>query len=128
MTSGESRARGDAFTSEGYGPDKPKPLAGGFSLATVDEFCYTDPIDGSVSANQGVRLLFADGSRVVFRLSGTGSVGATVRMYIEKYTPPGDEAALAMETADALAPLIELGLELSQVQQLTGRDAPTVIT
>ena len=121
-------AMGEAFTAEGHGPDNPKPLADGFSLATVDEFCYTDPIDGSVSQNQGVRLLFADGSRVVFRLSGTGSVGATVRMYIEKYTPPGDEAALSMETADALAPLIALGLELSQVQQLTGRDAPTVIT
>jgi phosphoglucomutase len=61
-------------------------------------------------------------------LSVAAQEGATVRMYIEKYTPPGDEAALAMETADALAPLIALGLELSQVQQLTGRDAPTVIT
>ena len=58
-----------------------------------------------------------------------GQVGATVRMYIEKYTPPeAGEAALAMETADALQPLIALGLELSQVQQLTGREAPTVIT
>jgi len=119
---------GTAFAAEGHGPENPKPLAAGFALATVDEFSYTDPIDGSVSSNQGVRLLFADGSRVIFRLSGTGSEGATVRMYIEKYTPPGDEAALAMETADALAPLIALGLELSEVQQLTGRDAPTVIT
>ena len=119
---------GDTFTADGHGPNNPKPLADGFDLALIDEFSYTDPIDGSVSSQQGVRLLFADGSRVVFRLSGTGSVGATVRMYIEKYVPPGDEAALAMETADALAPLIKLGLELSQVQQLTGRDAPTVIT
>jgi len=121
-------AMADDFRAAGFSADKPKPLAPGFDLATVDEFEYTDPIDGSVSRRQGVRLLFADGSRVVFRLSGTGSEGATVRMYIEKYTPPGDEAALAMETADALAPLIALGLELSQVQQLTGRDAPTVIT
>ena len=152
-------AMGDAFREAGYGPTNPKPLADGFLLSVVDEFCYTDPIDGSVSANQGVRLLFDDGSRVVFRLSGTGSVslrnelrffavclsalthtsfsfacclgqvGATVRMYIEKYTAPeAGEAALAMETADALQPLIALGLELSQVQQLTGREAPTVIT
>ena len=53
-----------------------------------------------------MRLLFSDGSRLIFRLSGTGSVGATVRLYIEKYVAPGDEAALSMETADALAPLV----------------------
>ena len=74
-----------SFNAEGFGPHNPKPLPGGFGLATVDEFSYTDPIDGSVSSRQGVRLLFADGSRIIFRLSGTGSVGATVRMYIEKY-------------------------------------------
>jgi len=119
---------GEMFARAGHGPHNPLELAPGYSLAEVDEFCYTDPIDGSVSRKQGVRLLFADGSRVVFRLSGTGSVGATVRMYIEKYVPPGDEGALSLETADALAPLIALGLELCQVEQLTGRDAPTVIT
>lgn len=117
-----------AFTSAGHSASNPQPQASGFALATVDEFCYNDPVDGSVSPNQGVRLLFADGSRIIYRLSGTGSVGATVRMYIEKYTPPGDVDALSMDTADALAPLIALGLDLSQVQQLTGRDAPTVIT
>ena len=82
-----------------------------------------------MAEGQGIRFLMADGSRVIFRLSGTGSEGATIRMYIEKYTPPdAGDAALDMATADALAPLIALGLELSQVQQLTGRDAPTVIT
>ena len=82
-----------------------------------------------MSRKQGVRLLFNDGSRVIFRLSGTGSVGATVRMYAEKYTPPdAGDAALAMETSDALSELITLGLELSQVQHFTGRCAPTVIT
>ena len=81
-----------------------------------------------VSSRQGWRLLFADGSRIIFRLSGTGSVGATVRLYVEKYTPPEEAAGLQMETAEALAPLIRLALELSQVQELTGRDAPTVIT
>jgi len=119
---------GQAFTAAGHSAANPQPLSGGFALATVDEFAYTDPIDGSYSPNQGVRLLFSDGSRLIFRLSGTGSVGATVRIYIEKYAPPGDEAALSMETADALAPLIALGLELSHVRELTGRDAPTVIT
>lgn len=119
---------GKDFAAAGHSAANPQPLAGGFSLATVDEFAYTDPIDGSYSPNQGVRLLFSDGSRLIFRLSGTGSEGATVRMYIEKYAPPSDEAGLAMETADALAPLIALGLELSQVRELTGRDAPTVIT
>ena len=121
---------GEAFTAAGHGPERPQPLGeSGYELATVDEFTYTDPIDGSVSANQGVRLLMADGSRVVFRLSGTGSVGATVRIYFEKYvSPTAEPEALEMDTADALAPLIALGLELSAVQTLTGRDAPTVIT
>ena len=120
---------GEVLRAVGHGPG-PQPLGeSGYELATVDEFTYTDPIDGSVSANQGVRLLMADGSRVVFRLSGTGSVGATVRIYFEKYVPPTAEPeALEMDTADALAPLIALGLELSAVQTLTGRDAPTVIT
>jgi len=117
-----------AFAAEGFGPDNPKPLTHGFALATADEFSYTDPIDGSVSSRQGVRLLFADGSRVIFRLSGTGSVGATVRMYIEKYQPAGDEGALGMDTADALQPLVDLALELARVVEFTGRDAPTVIT
>ena len=122
-------ALGAQFAADGHGPERPKPLATGFDLATVDEFEYTDPIDGSISRKQGVRLLFADGSRVIFRLSGTGSVGATIRMYIEKYMPPeAGPAALDMDTADALQPLIALGLELSQVQQFSGRDAPTVIT
>ena len=75
-----------------------------------------------------MRLLFADGSRVIFRLSGTGSVGATVRMYIERYQPPDDAAALEAGTADALAPLVDLALSLSQVREITGRDEPTVIT
>ena len=77
---------------------------------------------------QGVRLLFGDGSRIIVRLSGTGSVGATVRIYVEKYQPAGDEEALGAETAQALAPLVDLALEITQVAELTGRDAPTVIT
>ena len=75
-----------------------------------------------------MRLLFGDGSRIIVRLSGTGSVGATVRIYVEKSQPAGDEEALGAETAQALAPLVDLALEITQVAELTGRDAPTVIT
>lgn len=64
---------------------KPVPLSGGFTLAKADEFKYVDPVDGSVSDKQGLRFIMSDGSRVVYRLSGTGSAGATVRVYIEKY-------------------------------------------
>jgi phosphoglucomutase len=118
------------FTLAGHGPDRPQPLGtSGCALTTADEFEYHDPVDKSVSKRQGVRLLFADGSRIIFRLSGTGSVGATIRIYLERYMPATAPAEqLALETADALAPLINLALELSQVHELTGRDAPTVIT
>jgi len=118
----------ETFRRDGFGDHSPKPLEGGFALANVDEFSYTDPIDGSVSNRQGVRLLFADGSRIIFRLSGTGSVGATVRMYIEKYQSADDVDALEMETADALQPLVALALDIARVREFTGRDEPTVIT
>ena len=95
---------------------------------TLDEFEYHDPIDGSVSSRQGLRMLFASGARIIFRLSGTGSVGATIRIYMEEYASADHPEALAMETADALAPLVHLALELSQIREITGREAPTVIT
>jgi len=98
----------------------------GFTLAKVDEFEYHDPIDGSVSSHQGHRILFTDGSRIVFRLSGTGVVGATVRMYLEKYEPNTGE--LYLETAKALENLVKAALELSKIKEFTGRDEPTVIT
>mmetsp|Transcript_33182 Transcript_33182/g.105778 ORF Transcript_33182/g.105778 Transcript_33182/m.105778 type:complete len:581 (+) Transcript_33182:116-1858(+) len=99
---------------------------GALYVATADEFSYTDPVDGSVSSHQGVRFLFADGSRLIFRLSGTGSVGATIRMYIEKYEP--EQARQGMDAAEALQPIVELGLAVSQMKKRTGRDKPTVIT
>ncbi|CAB1105895.1 unnamed protein product [Ectocarpus sp. CCAP 1310/34] len=101
-------------------------LGSGFELKGIDDFEYTDPIDGSVSKNQGVRMLFTDGSRVVFRLSGTGSVGATVRMYIEKYEP--DPSKQGLTTADVLRPLVDIGLKMSRLEEFTGRSSPTVIT
>ena len=96
----------------------------GFEVANADEFTYTDPVDGSVSEHQGIRFQFTDGSRVVFRLSGTGSVGATIRVYVERY----ERKELGLETAAAIAPLIKIALSISKMQELTGRDKPTVIT
>jgi phosphoglucomutase len=95
----------------------------------ADEFTYTDPIDHSVSEHQGIRFLFTDGSRVVFRLSGTGSSGATIRMYVEKFVPADAGAdALYADTKVALESLVNVALTLSDMQKLTGRDKPTVIT
>jgi len=101
------------------------PTAAGAVLA-ADDFSYTDPTDGSVSARQGVRILFEEGSRIVLRLSGTGTQGATLRVYIERYEPTGGN--LAMETADALAPLIAAAEELASIRRYTGMDEPSVIT
>ena len=98
----------------------------GFTLAKTDEFSYLDPVDKSLSLHQGIRFIFTDGSRVVFRLSGTGVSGATIRMYVEKFEPSSGD--LHQVTATALRPLIQVGLELSRLQHFTGRTEPTVIT
>ena len=98
----------------------------GGAIQSADDFAYTDPTDQSVSHNQGVRILFADGSRVVFRLSGTGTEGATLRVYIERYVAPDGD--LRMETAEALAPLIAAAQELADIRGFTGMDRPSVIT
>lgn len=97
-----------------------------FTIASVNNFTYTDPIDGSVSKNQGHILNFADGSRVVFRLSGTGSQGATVRMYVERYSK--DPSTYKQETAEGLKGLIEVALEITKLPEFLGRSEPTVIT
>jgi len=99
---------------------------GDMEIKTNDMFEYNDPVDGSVSKNQGIRFIFTDGSRIVFRLSGTGVAGATVRLYLEKVIPPGGDITLA--AFDVVKPLGALALELSKLQEYTGRDAPTVIT
>ena len=100
-----------------------------FEVAEVLNFNYTDPVDGSVSKNQGQVVTFDDGSRVVFRLSGTGSQGATVRMYVERYVAPTAGAAeLATETAQGLKGLIEVALEISKLREFLEREKPTVIT
>ena len=95
-------------------------------IATADMFAYNDSVDGSVSKNQGVRFIFADGSRFVFRLSGTGVAGATIRMYLEKYAGPKED--LTLHAFDVVKPIADIALEISKLKELTGRDAPTVIT
>ena len=102
-----------------------KELAGG-KVAYADNFSYTDPVDGSVSSNQGLRIGFEDGSRIIYRLSGTGTVGATLRIYIEKYEP--DTAKQELDTQLALWPLIDLAAELAELGVRTGRSKPSVIT
>lgn len=100
-----------------------------YKISSVTSFSYKDPIDGSVSSNQGQIILFDDGSRVVFRLSGTGSAGATVRMYIERYVAPeAGEKELNRDTAEGLKGLIEVALRITKLQEFLERDEPTVIT
>lgn len=99
---------------------------GEYQVSYADEFCYTDPIDGSVSSQQGIRIGFENGSRIVFRLSGTGTVGATLRIYIERFEP--DASKHGQDAQVALAELIELAEQFCQVKQRTGRTEPTVIT
>lgn len=96
------------------------------NVVHADEFEYKDPIDGSIAKHQGIRYLFEDGSRLVFRLSGTGSEGATIRLYIEQYEK--EPSKTGRESHEALAPLVEVALKLSKMQEFTGRSAPTVIT
>lgn len=99
---------------------------GDLTIVTADDFSYTDPVDGSVSAKQGLRVMFSDGARIIFRLSGTGTEGATLRLYIESFE--SDTSRHSLDTQEALKPLIETALELSQLQQITGREKPTVMT
>jgi len=98
----------------------------GMKIKTNDIFEYTDPVDGSVSKNQGIRFIFEDGSRIIFRLSGTGVAGATVRLYLEKYVDPSGDISQA--AFDVVKPLAEIAFELSKLKEYTGRDTPTVIT
>jgi phosphoglucomutase len=99
---------------------------GALTIKTADDFAYHDPVDGSDTEKQGVRILFEDGSRIVYRLSGTGTVGATLRVYLERYAPPGGD--LAHETQAALGDLITLSRTLVDLEKRTGRTTPSVIT
>ena len=98
----------------------------GLRIATADDFAYTDPVDGSVSTRQGVRLLFADGSRIVFRLSGTGTEGATLRVYLERYE--ADPARHEQPVQRALAGLIRIADEVAGLRRHSGMESATVVT
>lgn len=106
--------------------DLPGQTLGDYTVDYADDFSYTDPIDGSVSNKQGIRIGFTDGSRMVFRLSGTGTQGATLRLYLESYEP--DQSKHGLDPQAALKPLIVLADEVAKIQALTGRNEPTVIT
>ena len=99
---------------------------GNYKVLFCDDFSYTDPVDGSVSTRQGVRIGFTDGSRIVFRLSGTGTEGATLRIYLEAFEP--DVSKHHLDAQQALAELIGIALRISELHERTGRDRPTVIT
>lgn len=98
----------------------------GLTVSAADDFAYHDPIDHSVSKNQGIRILFEGGSRIVFRLSGTGTSGATLRLYVERYEP--DASRHGIETQGALADLIAAAEEVAEIKRYTGMNEPTVIT
>ena len=104
----------------------PKKKFGKYVVKTADDFSYTDPIDGSVSIGQGIRIIFTDDSRIVFRLSGTGTDGATVRIYLEAFEP--NVANHHLDAQLALAEMIEIAEEISQLKQRSARGLPTVIT
>ncbi|KAL5139787.1 Phosphoglucomutase, chloroplastic [Glycine soja] len=105
---------------------KPGDQYGSYVLQFADDFTYTDPVDGSVVSKQGVRFVFTDGSRIIYRLSGTGSAGATVRVYIEQFEP--DVSKHDVDAQIALKPLIDLAISVSKLKDFTGREKPTVIT
>jgi phosphoglucomutase len=107
-------------------PRLPGKAFGAHTVETADDFAYHDPVDGSDTGGQGVRVMFEGGSRIVYRLSGTGTVGATLRVYIERYVAPGGD--LAEDAQSALADLIALSRSLAEIEPRTGRKAPSVIT
>ncbi|SBT06070.1 Phosphoglucomutase [Candidatus Accumulibacter aalborgensis] len=107
-------------------PQLPGSLSNGLPIAAADDFAYVDPVDGSRSERQGVRILLEDGSRVVFRLSGTGTEGATLRVYLERFV--ADASQHEVPTQEALAPLVGLADAVAQITVITGRTCPDVIS
>lgn len=99
---------------------------GGYSIQVADEFAYHDPVDGSSTSGQGIRLMFADGSRIVYRLSGTGTEGATLRVYLEKYEE--DPSQHQQDTQQALAGLIKVAYQVANITGHTGMTQASVVT
>jgi phosphoglucomutase len=113
----ELKAKLASLPGRTFGKDK---------VEKADDFAYHDPVDHSVSEHQGIRIFFEGGSRIVFRLSGTGTEGATIRVYIERYEP--DPARHDLDTQEALADLIAAADRIAGIKAHTGRDKPSVIT
>ncbi len=99
---------------------------GDWTVTQADEFSYTDPVDGSVATAQGLRIVFGDAARIILRLSGTGTEGATIRLYLERYERAADR--LGWTTTDALAPLAAIADQLIRINELSGREGPSVVT
>ncbi|WP_287976890.1 alpha-D-glucose phosphate-specific phosphoglucomutase [Sphingomonas sp.] len=125
---GVDSARADALMAELRAglADLPGRVVGPLTIAGADDFAYEDPTDGSVSRNQGVRILFEGGSRVVFRLSGTGTSGATLRVYLERYEPA--DGRLDADTGAMLADIVAAADAIAGIARHTGRHAPDVVT
>lgn len=103
----------------------PGTRLGDFAISEADDFAYTDPVDKSISAHQGIRIGFANGARIVYRLSGTGTEGATLRVYLERFEP--DPARHALAASTVLAPLAAVGAALADIEGITGRTEPSVV-
>ena len=99
---------------------------GDWTVSQADEFSYRDPVDGSLAVNQGLRIVFGDAARLVLRLSGTGTEGATLRLYLERYEK--DESRLGWSTAEALAPLAAVADQIVRIAELAGRKSPSLVT
>ena len=104
--------------------DLPGQSMDGETIAAADDFAYADPVDGSLTERQGVRILFASGARVVFRLSGTGTVGATLRVYLERFRDDVVDGDVHAE----LAPIAALADRLARIRDRLGREAPSIVT
>src|SRR4051794_12793943 len=106
-------------------PAFPGDRFGGYTVSEADDFAYTDPVDGSVTEHQGIRIEFAEGARIVYRLSGTGTEGATLRVYLERFEP--DPARHAVASDAALAPLAGAAAGLADIEGILGRSRPSVV-
>jgi phosphoglucomutase len=107
-------------------PKLARERIGSYEVAFADDFAYTDPVDGSMTEGQGIRIGFTDGSRIVFRLSGTGTEGATLRVYLERFEP--DPSKHECGTQEVLGDLIGIAQHLAGIEKRTGRAEQTVIT
>lgn len=107
-------------------PELPGRSFGDYRVSTADEFTYQDPVDGSLAVNQGLRVVFGDNARLIVRLSGTGTKGATLRLYLERYEH--QESSLNWKTSEALAPLTNVAEKIVRIGEITGRRAPNVVT